>query len=52
MELGGYTTAYETTEIDPSLLSEWENVLAVRCRQTTGGQSIDAGLDRIIPAKP
>jgi hypothetical protein len=46
---GGYTTAYEVEEIDADALRAGRNVLAIHCRQTRGGQYIDAGLDAIIP---
>ncbi len=46
---GGYTTAYETEEIAPSALRPGTNVIAIYCRQTDGGQYIDAGLDAIVP---
>lgn len=45
--LSGYTTAYDLVPLDPSaaaLLTPGEHVLAVTCRQTTGGQYIDAGI--------
>lgn len=44
----GYTTAYEVTEIRADALRAGQNVLAIRCRQTMGGQYIDAGLDAIV----
>ena len=45
----GYTTAYETEEIASSALQPGRNVIAIHCRQTDGGQYIDAGLDAIVP---
>jgi hypothetical protein len=45
----GYTTEYEAEEIDVKALRTGRNVLAIHCRQTTGGQYIDAGLDAILP---
>lgn len=45
----GFTTDYEAEEIDVKVLRRGRNVLAIHCRQTTGGQYIDAGLDAILP---
>ena len=45
----GFTTDYEAEEIDAKALRTGRNVLAIHCRQTTGGQYIDAGLDAILP---
>lgn len=42
-ELKGYTTAYKFVAIKGEIKAG-KNVLAVHCRQTTGGQYIDAGL--------
>ena len=44
----GYTTDYEVEEVPAQALRAGRNTLAVRCRQTTGGQYIDAGLDAIV----
>jgi hypothetical protein len=59
LEADGYTTGYELWPLDArarGLLREGENVLAVRCRQTGGGQYVDVGLylerDRPAPAQP
>jgi hypothetical protein len=46
-ELSGYTTSYVLVPLDASakaLLTPGEHVLAVTCRQTTGGQYIDVGI--------
>lgn len=40
----GYTTAYTWVRIPAEALRHGTNTLAVACRQTTGGQYIDAGL--------
>ncbi len=49
----GYTTDYETLELTPegrAALKPSGNVLAVHCRQTTGGQYIDVGIVKLLPA--
>ncbi len=49
--LTGYTTEYEDVPIGVdvrSVLRAGENTLAVRCRQTGGGQYIDVGLVAIV----
>ncbi len=46
-ELSGYTTSYVLVPLPPEArasINSGGNLLAVRCRQTGGGQSIDAGL--------
>jgi hypothetical protein len=52
--LSGYTTGYRTTGLDPDLLRRalraGRNVVAIHCRQTEGGQYIDFGLVRRVPA--
>ena len=48
LSCSGYTTAYEIHEIDASVLRPGENILAIHCVQTSGGQYIDAGVDRIV----
>ena len=52
LKASGYTTDYEVEEIDPKHLRAGTNTLAICCRQTEGGQYIDVGIDRIIPAAP
>ncbi len=47
----GYTTGYELREIAPQSLRIGVNQIAVSCRQSTGGQYIDIGLDAILPPK-
>ena len=46
-QAGGYTTAYELLPMNAAgraALRAGENVLAVHCKQTTGGQYVDVGL--------
>ena len=43
-KLDGYVTRYELVPIEGEPLKTGENVMAVRCRQTGGGQFIDAHL--------
>jgi hypothetical protein len=48
--LTGYTTEYVTVELDEEgkkALRKGKNTLAVRCRQTGGGQYIDVGLENV-----
>jgi hypothetical protein len=47
----GWTTDYSTFEIPREQLRAGRNVLAIHCRQKTGGQFIDAGFDSVAPAK-
>lgn len=48
-KLGGYSTDYDIVEIDGDVLRTGRNVIAVHCHQSSGGQFIDVGLDRIVP---
>ncbi len=51
-ELGGFTTDYDPyplSETARKALTIGTNVMAIHCRQTTGGQYIDAGFARVIP---
>ncbi len=48
----GYTTSYEEFPIPDEArasLKPGKTVIAVHCHQNAGGQSIDAGLDEIVP---
>jgi hypothetical protein len=51
----GYTTKYQTFTLPPEALNsirEGRNVLAVHCRNSQGGQFIDAGLTAILAVAP
>ena len=52
---GGYVSRYESkplsAEAQRSLVAGGENVIAVHCHQTGGGQYIDVGLSQRIPPK-
>lgn len=47
-ELKGYTTGYVLVPMAKAL-SPGKHVLAVRCRQTGGGQYIDVGISDLVP---
>jgi len=50
--LGEYTTEYINLPLEPNALKELKkgrNVLAVHCRQTSGGQNVDVGLTLLGP---
>jgi hypothetical protein len=54
-ELKGYVTGYTRVPISDkarAALRDGKNTIAIHCRQTGGGQYIDAGLAEITPAKP
>jgi hypothetical protein len=52
----GYTTGYEyvpmTTAGQNAVVVNGNNVLAIHCHQTTGGQYIDAGIFYVVPVGP
>jgi len=50
-ELDGYTTGYVLEPVNPKLLVKGTNVLAIACRQTQGGQFIDAGIVELVEGK-
>ncbi len=45
-KLQGYTTDYSYVDVPDGLLEKGKNLIAVSCRQTSGGQYIDAGFYR------
>ena len=51
----GYVSNYTNVEMDQAALKEvlksGTNTIAIHCKQTTGGQYIDAGFNRIVPPK-
>lgn len=49
--LRGFTSDYETVplRLSQSLLKPGKNLIAIHCRQTSGGQFIDAGIVDILP---
>lgn len=54
MRLRGYTVGYEEHSLSAAAeaaLKPGKNVLAIHCKQTTGGQYIDAGLVILKPGK-
>ncbi len=50
-DVGGFTGNYQLFEIPSSSIQKGENVMAIHCHQTTGGQYIDAGIDELLPEK-
>ncbi len=54
-QMRGYSTSYRDVPVPDAaraLLRKGENVLAVHCRQTGGGQYIDVGLFELRPREP
>lgn len=54
VELSGYTSDYDTVPLGAAAvaaLKPGRNVMAIRCRQTGGGQYIDAGLVHVEEAR-
>jgi hypothetical protein len=48
LERKGYTTGYILVPIDQQLLRPGRRLLAVHCKQTGGGQYIDAGIVDVV----
>jgi len=54
-KVAGYTTDYEEVTISPAaraVLKPGRNLMAIHCKQTTGGQYIDAGIIDYGAARP
>jgi hypothetical protein len=51
VDVGGYSGNYQLFEIPRSALKLGENVMAIHCHQTSGGQYIDAGIDEVLPER-
>ncbi len=52
--LAGFTTDYEAAPLGPeakAAVKPGKNVIAIHCKQTGGGQYIDAGFADIVPVK-
>lgn len=47
--LTGYLTGYQELTLPPAAVKPGENQLAIHCKQTTGGQYIDAGVIGLAP---
>jgi hypothetical protein len=50
--LSGYTTEYKGVRLSDAaraVLKPGENLIAVHCHQTTGGQYVDLGLSERLP---
>ncbi len=53
-KLKGFTTGYQLVKLSKeaaALLKTGDNVLAIHCHQTTGGQYIDCGIVDVTPAE-
>lgn len=51
-DVAGYLVNYRLFEIPATAIHDGDNVLAIHCHQTGGGQYIDCGIDAILPAEP
>lgn len=51
-DVGGFTGNYQLFDLPSSAVRQGENLIAIHCHQTTGGQYIDAGIDELLPEKP
>lgn len=49
VSLEGYSTDYEPVSIETDIFNAGENIIAIHCRQSVGGQFIDFGIDAIEP---
>ena len=52
LKLKGFSTEYQEFELSPEAVAELRagnNVIAVHCHQTTGGQGIDVGIVALLP---